>query len=911
MLVNIKFKIGYLVCAIIVFSVNAADQLAKSAGTPDIKITPAGIPVIQENLKSIESLPQPTLTTTPIASAPEAQQTKTETKPVEITPALPAVKTIPETKPVETAPTPVITPIIPTPEAQQPKTETKPTDAVKSNKDVEITQAGNPIVEIQPDNEINGDEEKKDIYLNFENADLSNFVNYIAEIKKLNLIVDKGIEAAKVSLSIREPLSVTGAWNIFLTVLEMGGFSIIKSADFYKVVPRDKKLQEALPVFINVDPEKLPNNDLTIRYVMFLTNIQIAEVEQLLASMLSQPLGLIPQKEVNGFIITDKSLNIRSAAKLLRELDASGLPEAVTVVKLKQANAKDIQDLLVQLIKKPEGSPLARLLGKVEGSSEYFSAGTRIIVEERTNSLILLGNAKSNKKIEDFVKNHVDTELKEVESPLHIYELQNTDATQVAEIIKSITAAGDTAAGQTASKYGSTRGGVKFFRPMVFSVDKEGNRLLVSSIDKQDWKLLKKTLKDLDKPQPQVAIETLIVTVTATDVKGLSGAVRNKNHGQIGTNVDAQSAALTTNGPSLEKDAQNNPISLLGSMLSQLAFTQGTSVLTFGKANGSGGIWGAFQALQTQSNASILSQPFVTVSNKAEAQITVGTIRRVVKEELSGGTKGYGDNTANTLLKITPQINLDGVIRMDLSVKIEDFLNDEGTNRSLRNLETKVTVADGQVLVLGGFIQTKVNEAIVKTPVLGSIPVLGWFFKSQKRTLEKTYIFIFMRPTIVKPRQMPGIEPYTKFKLHDATDQIEDNIETKRTHDPIHNWFFNPENENYSHKVIDFANARYQPTTVDIKEDPYYRSSTQTEERAESAKMKNETDTYKPNIVTLNQPEIPLQKEPQNELLQKQQKLKEILSADRSEPQPFISDPAKRNKLKEFLQASSNQKGLA
>jgi len=672
---------------------------------------------------------------------------------------------------------------------------------------------------------------KKDIFLNFENADLVNFVNYIADIRKLNLIVSKELESAKISITIRDPLTREGAWNVFLTVLEMSGFSIIQSGDVHKIIQKEKKLTEPLPSFINVSPDYLPDNDLTIRYVMFLTNIQIGDVQQLLESMLSQPNSVIPQKEVNGFVITDKSLNIKSAVKLLRDLDASGLPEEVTFLRLKRANAKDVQELLNTLIKKPEGNVFSRLLGKTsEGSTEYFSSGTRIIPEERTNSLILLGNPKSNKKIEDFVVNNIDTDLKEVESPLHIYELQNTEASQIVEILKTVTAAGDSASGASASKYGSIRGGVKYFRPMSFQVDKEGNRIIVSSLDKQDWKLLKKTIRDLDKPQPQVAIETLIVTVTADDNKKLGGDIRNKKHGQLGINLDAQAAPIA-GSPTLEywDDAKTKPKSLLGDMLNQLTFDQGMATITLGKLNN---IWGAFYALKTQANASLLSQPFVTVGNKMEATVNVGSEKRVIQETTGSGNTaqtGWTSVKADTTLKITPQINLDGIIKMDINLNIEDFTSTDGTSKSIKNLNTKVTVADGQVLVLGGFIQTKVSEDKVKTPLLGDIPIIGWMFKNQSRVLTKQYIFIFMRPTIVKPREIPGIELYTKMKLHDATDFIEDNIETKNSKDPIHNWFFNPEKENYSHKVIDFANARYQPTTVDIKADPFYRSQTEKE----------------------------------------------------------------------------------
>ena len=249
---------------------------------------------------------------------------------------------------------------------------------------------------------------------------------------------------------------------------------------------------------------------------------------------------------MNAFIITDKSYNIKAAAKLLTELDQMGLPETVTVLRLKRANAVDVKTLFDALIKKPDTNPIARILGKAtEGSTEYFSSSTRIIPEERTNSLILMGTTESVQKIIDFVTENIDTDLKESESPLHIYELQYVDATQIATILKEVTTTQlESSSGQAAAKYGSIRGGVKYFRDMKFEVDKDGNRLIISCIDKQDWKLLKKTLDDLDKPQPQVGLEALIVSITSDDLKSLGGAVRSKKHGQLGKNIDGQSATI-------------------------------------------------------------------------------------------------------------------------------------------------------------------------------------------------------------------------------------------------------------------------------------------------------------------------------------------------------------------------------
>ncbi len=799
---------------------------------------------------------------------------------------------------------------IPEPATTIPAQPTQGLDAILAPTENFPTEQLIP-VPLMGQQEVVNQEEAKDIYLNFDNTELSNFINYMAEIKKLNLITDKGIEGNKISLTIREPLSVEGAWNVFLTVIEMAGFSIVQVGDVYKVVSKDKKAMQPLPAYINIPVDKIPDNDSNIRYVMLLTNLQVANMKDLIQSMLSDKGTVVEVKDVNGMIITDKCFNIKTAVRVLQELDQMGTAETVTVMHLKTANAIDVKTLLDTIIKQPEVSPLARLLGKTaEGGAQFFPPGTRIIAEERTNSLILLGNPKPIKKIEEFIINHLDTELQDAKSPLHVFELQYTDASQIADILNEVTQAGDSATGQAAAKYGAIRGGVKYFKKMNFKVDKDGNRLIVSSSDKVDWKLLKQTIKDLDKPQPQVAIETLIVTVTIDDNKNIGGAVRLKKSNTLGQNIGFQSAPLG-NSPILDypKNADGTlntnlpPSSLLGNMITQIASAQGLTALTFGGKNN---IWGVFNMLKTQTNASILSQPFITAINKTKATVTVGSTERVVQED--GGTsglKGYAQATAATKLEITPQINIDGVIGMHIHTEINEF-GATANQTSEKTLDTNVTVADGQVLVLGGFVKTSVSESKWKTPLLGDLPILGWLFKSQQRAIKKEYLFIFLCPTIVKPRQLPGMGLYTKMKLHDVTDSIESSIQTKKTPDPIHNWFFNSEKENYSHKVIDFANARYQPTTVDIKNDPYYRTQTYRQQKEDELKETG-AKTVAPPVLSEDLPK-PLSPQIAENLQMGQMRdgMKNLLSAQvPSTPEPLIEasniDQEKRTQIKELI----------
>ena len=681
-------------------------------------------------------------------------------------------------------------------------------------------------LEAQKNTDLFGPEdEPKDIYLNFEGAELKSFVEYIADIKGMNIIPDKSIAGNKISLNFRNPVSKTGAWNAFLTVLELANFSMIKVGNLYRIVTRDKKFKQPLPTFIGVKASELPSSDATIRYVALLNNLPAQDVKGMLTSMLSQPSNVIDPPNINGFIITDCACTIKAAMQILEELDLTGLQESVYVMQLKRANARDVKTLFDTLIAKPEGNPLAKLLGRPEDSSTFFNPGTKIIAEDRTNKLILMGQRQALEKIKEFVTNHVDTELKQTKSPLRIYELQNANASDIVQILQEVTdSSNSSAAGQQAAKYGAIRDGVRYFKSMKFKADKDGNRLLVSCSDDNDWKLVQETIKALDTAQPQVAMQMLIVTVTGNSSNQLGGQVRN-TPGMLGNSIDFQSAPV--GGTVFKTNNSGVPVSLLGNLLQSLTTERGSSILSFGKVDSADGIFGVLRALKTQDDTTILSQPFALAANCTETKIEVGETTYITNQE-SGGVNPVSGKTkvdASTCIVFTPQINSEGIISLKIDAKIGEFVPGSGGNSTqTKHLNTSVTVANGQVLVIGGFVKTKVTDSGGQTPIWGSIPILGWLAKNLSRSITKEYLFLFLCPTIIKPRTTPGIGMYSKINLHQAAREVEETIKTTKTNDPIHNWFFNPNGENYSHKIIDFANARYQPNNVDIRFDPYYRT---------------------------------------------------------------------------------------
>jgi general secretion pathway protein D len=678
--------------------------------------------------------------------------------------------------------------------------------------------------EASPKKKASPQKEEADLYLNFENAELSSFINYLREKKKINLIPDPQVAGHKISLTIQKPVTLSHAWKLLHTISEMAGYTIVKVGDIYKIVPKNAKLIEPLPTYINVAPETLPDSDTTIRYLTFLKNVNVNDIKGLLDSMLGSPHQVIPFPQTNSMVITDLSYNIKSAMKIIKSLDETGLQESVIVMRLQEANAKEVADLFKSLANQDQSMhPLARFLSRPTDTISNFTQ-TKIIAEERTNSLILIGPKSSTEKIESFIKEHVDTKLKGIETPLHIYELQNTDARQIAEVLKEVTALPQSPAGDQASKYGAVRSNVKYFKPMTIKAEDEGNRLIVSTTDLNDWELLKKTIKSLDVAQPQVAIEALVVTVDAADSKEFGAQIRNKKSGELGKHIDFQSPPLNTT--IFKQDVNNNNVSLLGNMITGLTGGLGKTVLTFGRESN---IWGIFDMLRRITNTSVLAQPFLTTSNKYKALITIGETRRqqstqTVNTDGATAATGFKDKEANLELHITPQINIDGIINLKITVKIDSF-GDSAEVVSTRQLDTFASVANGQVFALGGLVKTKVTEIVSKTPILGDIPLLGWFFKNKTKAITKQNILVFCSPTIIKPRTKPGYNLYTKMKLDLAKQVVDESVVTSKTPDPVQNWFFNPESKRYSTKVEDYATARFQPSTVDIKNDPYYRSS--------------------------------------------------------------------------------------
>jgi general secretion pathway protein D len=654
---------------------------------------------------------------------------------------------------------------------------------------------------------ISVDEEEEDnIELNFENAGLENFAKQIEDIFEITLISDdalsplpagkKAIKSNKISFKTNEPLSKKETWNLFVTFLDIAGFAIIPQADpkVFRVTTIESARKAPLPTFIGVNPSTLPDTDELIRYVYFLENASTETIMGIINPLRSSSSqGLVELKEHKGFILTDKAYNIKMLMAIVKELDKVSIPESMSILKLRNADAKQVQELYKELLPKEEQT--SRFFTKKQPTSLFFPENTRIIADPRTNTLILLGPTNSIQKIEQFIIKYIDVELDQAYSPLYTYQLKYADAVTIAEIMNKVTAFGsETEAG----KYGGVRGIDQYMKPIVFIAEKETNRLIIKG-HYEDYLKALKVIAQLDAKQPQAAIEVLIVTVDLNDTKSLGAQIRSKQpgpNGLLGNNIKFQTSGLYgSSTPVTNPDPSTGTNRLLGNLINLVTgAVPGTSLLALGQDTF--GVWGIFQALQTVTDAEVVSNPFILATNNAKATVAIGEERRIVTAQVvAGGSNqnAFDADDAKLEVTITPQINSDGMIGLAIKITINEFTNpidQTDATQNTREINTNAIVANKEVLALGGLIRNNIQTVESKVPILGDIPILGWFFKNKKKIVIKQSLLVLISTRIIDSHKGEEMKSFTRDHINEYQDTINDMEYATCKRDPIDHLFF-------------------------------------------------------------------------------------------------------------------------
>ncbi|MBV7539302.1 type IV pilus secretin PilQ [Duganella sp. sic0402] len=158
-------------------------------------------------------------------------------------------------------------------------------------------------------------------------------------------------------------------------------------------------------------------------------------------------------------------------------------------------------------------------------------------------------------------------------------------------------------------------------------------------------------------------------------------------------------------------------------------------------------------ALEEDGTGKIISSPRVITADKSMALIEQG-IELPYQVATSSGATSIQFRKANLRLEVTPQITPDGNVVIDVDVN-KDSVGQEtrsGFAIDTKHVKTQVMVDNGGTVVLGGIYQQTERSTTDKVPLLGDVPVLGYLFRSNSRTNDKTELLVFITPKIVTER---------------------------------------------------------------------------------------------------------------------------------------------------------------
>ena len=165
------------------------------------------------------------------------------------------------------------------------------------------------------------------------------------------------------------------------------------------------------------------------------------------------------------------------------------------------------------------------------------------------------------------------------------------------------------------------------------------------------------------------------------------------------------------------------------------------------------------QAYRNDSNVHILSTPQILTTDNEEATLTIGKNvpyqTRSAAENATDTYSSYEYKDVGITLKITPQISKDRLVRLDVYQKVTKLDDVSATSEDRpttlkREIETTLIVEDGHTIVIGGLIDESLSRSEYSVPCLGGIPGLGYLFKTVSNGEDRTNLYVFLTPRVVK-----------------------------------------------------------------------------------------------------------------------------------------------------------------
>lgn len=617
-------------------------------------------------------------------------------------------------------------------------------------------------------------------------------------------------DAVKANITLRseKKIPVPEAIKVVEAILAMNNIALVPMGENYiKVVQATAGDLTGQGLDIQMNPDTpLGSTDKFVTRIVQLQNVEIPEVQAAVQHVMHAYGKILALQRSNSLMITDTEANIKRVMDIINFIDqATAQPES-RIYQIEHAEANEIAGKLTEIIDAAQGdnttaattatgrnlrtppgviragarnnpnnaaAPTAATISKTEGSSKTMIHGTvKVLADDRTNIIIIFSQPENFSFFDEIIR-VLDVEV-EPATTFEVIHLEYADATDLSGTINDlIGAAGGTSrstsssgtTSSTASRNNNantrnTRNSNARVTPNQADgpaasiqnlnrlsedtkvlADERSNAILLMG-SKGDIAVIKELIKELDIMLEQVVIEAAIFEIGLSDSlsHGIDWLYRAAGDERIGA----------WDGNSLITNAIGNVASSALSYYQNLAGIDSQILIN----------------LAAQDNdARLVSTPVIMTTDNTEATLTVAEQRPVVTSTStfnnSAGTSSsnYEYKDIGIQLTVTPRVNPERMVIMELTQSADQLGgsvvidNNEVPVILNREFTASIAVPDKGTVVLGGLIQTEMEDSVTKIPLLGDIPFLGrYLFSSVNKEEVQRELIVLMTPYVMTDR---------------------------------------------------------------------------------------------------------------------------------------------------------------
>ena len=589
------------------------------------------------------------------------------------------------------------------------------------------------------------------VQFSFEQADIRLVTQIVGKITGKKFVVPESV-AGKVTILAQGAIPVEEVYPLYLNMLEASGYTVAEREGVHRVV--------ALPGGPALASGSGLGGGLVTKLIP-LKNVSAADVKKSFEPLVRG--GKEGALEVflpgNHLIVTDTSANVARLEALVAELDKPGSGSIVEVVALKNAGAEEVAKQLRATFGATDSAvnKINRHFQQVAGGTGELPTDFTVVSAPQANSLILVGLPMQLAETKRII------ELMDVENPngfgrLNAIFLKYLSAEEASKSLNALLGKAPAIEGVPAE------------RDIAIEPSVANNALLVDA-SPQDFEYVRRLVDRLDVVPQQVLVEVLIAEVNMD--QGLDLGVE-------WFGIDTPEGSGTGGFGRTRYGDSDSMMDLLtaGTFPQGLALgvISGTFTGPDGKEYNQIPLY--LKAVAGNRDLKILSNIPLWAQNNLEASVSVVENIPILKSSVegSGSDRDYIQNIerldVGIKLTLTPHVNPDREIQLDLNPSIESVVEQSGDalkytpTIAKREVKTTVTIPDRSTVILSGLIREDTAKIVTKVPLLGDIPILGALFRSTSDTKKRTNLLIFVTPRIVTDMKMAEAE---KARLERAT----------------------------------------------------------------------------------------------------------------------------------------------